>query len=59
MPTQRTCSTCGTTEPCPEGGLPVGWSIGTDDRGRTTFLCLDCARTHLRAIEGKLPEEYW
>jgi hypothetical protein len=26
---------------------------------RTEFLCIDCARANIRAIEGKLPEEYW
>jgi hypothetical protein len=55
----RTCSYCGTTEESPEGGLPEGWSIGVDGRGRTEFLCVACARTNIRAIEGKLPEEYW
>jgi hypothetical protein len=55
----RTCSRCGTTAEAPEDGLPLGWSIGTDDRGRTEFLCLACAREHIRAIEGKLPEEWW
>jgi hypothetical protein len=59
MPETRTCSFCGTTADGPEGGLPEGWSIGVDARGRTEFLCLECARTHIRAIEGKLPEEYW
>jgi hypothetical protein len=55
----RTCSFCGATADGPEGGLPEGWSIGVDARGRPEFLCLECARTHIRAIEGKLPEEYW
>ena len=55
----RTCSYCGTVADAPEGGLPEAWSMGTDDRGRLEFLCAECARTHIRAIEGKLPEEYW
>ena len=55
----RNCARCGTTAEAPEDGLPLGWSIGTDDRGRTEFLCLACAREHIRAIEGKLPEEWW
>jgi hypothetical protein len=29
------------------------------EAGRTQFLCIDCARANIRAIEGKLPEEYW
>jgi hypothetical protein len=59
MPQTRTCTYCGATEDGPDGGLPEGWTIGVDDRGRPEFLCLTCARTHIRAIEGKLPEEYW
>jgi hypothetical protein len=55
----RTCSVCGAAASAPEGGLPAGWSIGVDDRGRTTFTCVACARQHIRAIEGKLPEEWW
>jgi hypothetical protein len=27
--------------------------------GRVEFLCPACARANIRAIEGKLPEEYW
>ena len=26
---------------------------------RVEYLCVECARTNIRAIEGKLPEEYW
>jgi len=26
---------------------------------RVEFLCPACARANIRAIEGKLPEEYW
>jgi hypothetical protein len=29
------------------------------EAGRTVFLCVDCSRVNIRAIEGKLPEEYW
>jgi hypothetical protein len=29
------------------------------DRKRVEYLCIDCARANIRAIEGKLPEEYW
>ena len=55
----RTCSYCGATAEAPEGGLPESWSVGVDGRGRTEFLCAECARANIRAIEGKLPEEYW
>jgi hypothetical protein len=26
---------------------------------RLEYLCVDCAHANIRAIEGKLPEEYW
>jgi hypothetical protein len=54
----RTCSACGTQATAPEGGVPEGWSMATE-RKRVTYQCPSCVRTHLRAIEGKLPEEYW
>jgi hypothetical protein len=54
----RTCSRCGTTADAPEDGLPEGWSLEVV-RGGVTFLCLACGREHIRAIEAKLPEEYW
>jgi len=38
--------------------MPEGWSFGVEN-GRVTYLCPDCARANIRAIEGKLPEEYW
>lgn len=49
------CSICGATA---EDWFAVGWTI-TKERGRTTYLCDECARENIRAIEGKLPEEYW
>jgi hypothetical protein len=54
----RTCSVCGTTATTPDDGLPDGWSLVTE-RGRVNYQCLSCVRTNIRAIEGKLPEEYW
>lgn len=58
----RTCSRCGKQGETPEGddaGMPVGWSFGVEPDGRMTYICPDCARANIRAIEGKLPEEYW
>lgn len=54
----RTCSACGTQAPAPDGAIPDGWSMATE-RKRVTYQCPTCVRTHLRSIEGKLPEEYW
>jgi len=38
--------------------MPPGWTVSFDRR-RVEYLCIDCARANIRAIEGKLPEEYW
>jgi hypothetical protein len=56
--TSRTCARCGTVEACPPGGVPEGWSFAVE-RGRVEYLCVACARANIRAIEGRLPEEYW
>jgi hypothetical protein len=54
----RSCSRCGRTESCPEGGLPPGWSMGMEGN-RVEYLDPGCARANIRAIEGRLTEEYW
>lgn len=56
--TSRACSLCGRTRPCAPGGLPMGWTMQMNGK-RLEYLCVDCARANIRAIEGKLPEEYW
>jgi hypothetical protein len=33
--------------------------VSTRERGTIRWLCPDCARRHVRDIEGKLPDEYW
>ena len=55
---RRECSRCGTSERCLAGGIPAGWSLATEG-ARIQYICADCARRNLRAIEAKLPEEYW
>ena len=54
----RACSHCGITAEAPEGGLPLGWSFNVEARG-TVYQCQACIRGNIRAIEGKLPQEYW
>ena len=49
------CSVCGVTS---DDDAPLDWSFSVD-RGRPAHQCPDCARTNIRAIEGKLPEEWW
>jgi hypothetical protein len=64
----RTCSYCGATADAPDEGMPAGWSFAVERvrarpapeaTGRVSWLCVDCARVNIRAIEGKLSEEYW
>jgi rubredoxin len=59
----ESCSRCGTLgnapdDGVPDDGVPAGWSFAVED-GRVCWLCPDCARRNIRAIEGKLPEEWW
>ena len=54
----RTCARCGDQVATATGGLPEGWSLAGDRRG-VLFHCATCTRTNLRAIEGKLDEEWW
>ena len=49
------CAVCGTTVEAPP---PLTWSTSTGPRG-TTWACESCTRTHLRAMEAKLDEEFW
>lgn len=53
-----TCSRCGRHEDAPDETAPLGWSLAVDG-GRRTYTCDVCARANIRAIEGKLPEEWW
>lgn len=52
------CSRCGTTTQVSRGGVPLGWSVAFTG-GRLEYICPTCARANIRAIEGKLPEEWW
>ena len=36
----------------------MSWS-SERERGALRWQCPDCARAHVRDIEGKLPVEYW
>lgn len=55
---QKTCSLCGTVAEVDDGGMPEGWSFSVE-QGRVTYQCGPCVRRNVRAIEGKLPEEWW
>jgi hypothetical protein len=38
--------------------VALAWVLENTPRGQV-WLCPDCARNHVRDIEGKLPDEYW
>jgi hypothetical protein len=52
------CSVCGAQPDPPADDVPLGWMVERE-RGRTSYVCTSCARRHVRAIEGKLDQEYW
>lgn len=52
--TDATCSLCGATAP----EQPLQWTVQSG-KGRTTLVCEDCTRRHLRAMEARLDEEHW
>jgi hypothetical protein len=54
----RACGRCGAPAPGATDGLPAGWSLATERRG-VLLLCATCTRANLRAIEGRLGEEWW
>jgi hypothetical protein len=52
----KVCSRCGTM--AQTASPPLGWTVDFTG-GRVDYLCGNCARANIRAIEGRLPEEYW
>lgn len=54
----RHCARCGTFGDAADGGMPEGWSLDTADQ-RVQYVCAVCTRANVRAIEAKLPEEWW
>ena len=38
--------------------MPLTWSTAVE-RGRLKRYCDVCSREHLRAMEGKLDQDYW
>jgi hypothetical protein len=49
-----TCVECGRTE----HGPPMGWSSSVDAAGQH-WLCPECTRANVRAIESKLDRNWW
>jgi hypothetical protein len=52
------CKRCGRSRADAPPAEALAWSIENDGSGRS-WLCVSCARRHVRDIEGKLPDEYW
>lgn len=53
------CTRCGRIRGADEDpATALAW-VSSRERGALTWLCPDCARQHVRDIEGKLPDEYW
>ncbi|KMS82144.1 hypothetical protein [Prauserella rugosa] len=59
------CHWCGDRGPTETVAVASGWMpetaadvSGAEGRG-TRWVCPACVREHVRAIEGKLPAEYW
>lgn len=57
-PESATCTRCGRSRADAPPAEALAWSMQVE-RGGQTWLCPACARTHVRDIEGKLPDEYW
>jgi hypothetical protein len=52
------CKRCGRPRADAPPAEALAWSMENDRLGQS-WLCPVCARTHVRDIEGKLPDEYW
>lgn len=54
------CRLCGATGPDGAGAAGVaGWVPDHDERGRRSWFCPACARSHVRDIESKLDTRWW
>lgn len=58
QPERATCSRCGRSRDEDSPAIALAWVLETEG-GRRVWLCAECARQHVRDIEGKLPHEYW
>ncbi|WP_103348250.1 hypothetical protein [Amycolatopsis sp. CA-128772] len=58
-PEPQVCSRCGRTRTADDDPITALAWVSTRERDAVRWLCPDCARQHVRDIEGKLPDEYW
>ncbi|MEU9144483.1 hypothetical protein [Streptomyces sp. NPDC048349] len=49
------CARCGARSP---DGAPITWTCSVEN-GTRQYFCVDCARAHLRSIEGRLDSSWW
>lgn len=58
-----TCCLCGrVADPVRDGNPPVSWCVDmVEARGgrRARWVCPECTRAHVRAIEAKLESQWW
>jgi LmbE family N-acetylglucosaminyl deacetylase len=54
----ETCGTCGAQRDGSDAAA-LAWGRERDAQGWLRWLCPDCARRHARAIEARLPREWW
>jgi hypothetical protein len=56
------CSLCGTAAAAEDAAVALTWmrdTVETAAGPRTRWVCPDCTRRHVRAIEAKLEQEWW
>jgi hypothetical protein len=58
MSEPEACRACGHHRD-PGLASSLSWVCDRRPDGRSSWLCADCARYNLRAIEAKLPDEWW
>jgi hypothetical protein len=60
---QETCSLCARiADPAVDGDPPVSWCadiVESRDGPARRWVCPDCTRSHVRAIEAKLEQNWW
>jgi transposase len=54
-----TCARCGRMRSSVTDPAELLAWVRERERGVDQWLCSQCARTHVRDIEGKLPGDYW
>ncbi|GDY33209.1 hypothetical protein [Gandjariella thermophila] len=56
---ETTCARCGRRQDRAANPVEALTWVVEQGPGFRRWLCPQCARTHVRDIEGKLPSDYW